>query len=552
MRTALLLLLALTGLGPAARAQEPTELTSRISEVTVYPSTARIVRAASGLAGDGRYVLRGLPATLDPASVRVRCEGGFVVGVEVRERREDRSPTQRLEALRAERAELRSSIEEEEDELLVLAGEARNLRALRARSGAAERRYLQEGGVDLSGWRERLEFTRTGLRDNARRQRELGWELEALRARLAQLETEERDCLQDQAVRLYDVFVKLAGSAKAERVEVAYLVSGAGWRPRYDLRADAEARSVNLRYRGEVWQRSGEDWQDVALLLSSAEPLRGASGATLESRWAWLHEPGVVSGRASAPASESMDLLERSGYADFEASDDGMAQVLESGLSVRFVVPGTDSVLSGKRSATVAIGEVTLSTRPEYYCVPRSDTTVWLRGYARNEGRWPILPGTAAVYLGEDFQGHAELGQVELDQEFTVPLGAADAISCERVKTRDLAEGPSFFGSRASETESWRLTFTNHSAAIREADGSVKIVVREPIPRATDDEVKVSLNEVSHPLSRDERWKKDAEELGIQTWLLELPAEEPVALRYSIVVSHPKDLDVSYREEVAQ
>jgi uncharacterized protein (TIGR02231 family) len=520
--------------------------------VTVYPSSARVVREADGLDGDGRYVLRGLPASLDPASVRVRCEGGFVVGVEVRERLEDRSPTERLEALRAQRRELQASIDEEQDALEILASEAKHLRTLLARTGAGERRYLQQGGVDLEGWRERLDFTRTGLRDNARRQRELGWQLEALRSQLSQLEADERGCLVDRAVRLYDVFVKLAGSAAAKKVEVAYLVSGAGWRPRYDIRADPEARGVSLGYRGEVWQRSGEDWEDVTLLLSSAEPQRSASGPTLESRWAWLHEPGVVAGLVSAPAAEEVELLERSALADFESGDDGMATVLESGLSVRFVVPGTDSVLSGDKSTTVAIGEVMLSTRPEYYCVPRSDTTVWLRGYARNEGRWPILPGTAAIYLGEDFLGHAELGQVETEQEFTIPLGAADAISCERVKTKDFSEGPSFFGSKEKETESWRLSFTNHSAAIHGTDGQVQVVVREAVPRATDEDVEVELTELSHPLSKDERWRKDAEELGIQTWVLALPPEQAVSLRYSIAVSHPKDLDVSYREEVAQ
>jgi uncharacterized protein (TIGR02231 family) len=330
---------------------------------------------------------------------------------------------------------------------------------------------------------------------------------------------------------------------------VAYLVNGASWAPRYDVRAETSGERVTLGYRGEITQRSGEDWNDVRLLLSSAEPKRSARGPEIEQRWARLYDPkGLVAAEAepSMEASIEMDSLSALGYTSGD-DEDGFAVVLNEGLSVRFVVPGTDSVESGGSSTTVQVGEVALDVRPEYYCVPRLDTTVWLRGYAQNEGRWPILPGPAAIYFGEDFLGAAHLEQTEVGQELTVPLGAADAITCERVKTKDFAEGPSFFGSKAKETEGWRLTFANHGAAIHGADGSVTVVVREALPRSTDKQVVVALEDLTHQTSREEHWVKDAEELGFQTWVLAVPLRDEVELRYSIAVTHPQKVGVSYR-----
>lgn len=536
-----------------ALAQEPTSLLSKISEVTVYPSSARVVRIAEGPLNDGTYVLSGLPASLDPRSVRVRCVGGYVVGVEVRERTEDRSPEARLEELRLARRKLTREEEAGRDEFTVLEQRAAHLRSLLALSASSQREAAAKGVVDVDSWRTRGNFITKGLRDNARAKRELGWKLEDLKAELAVIEQERTKHREGSSVQLRDVVVKLANSVGARALEVAYLVEGARWTPHYDIRAETSGKRVRLGYRGEIAQSTGEDWTDVRLLLSSAEPKRSARGPELEQRWAWLYDPSPAVGAYSRQAARTADvapeepvLLDALGYSG-GMDEDGYAEVLEEGLSVRFVVPGTDSVKSGGGTTTVQVGEIDLVVRPEYYCVPRQDTTVWLRGYAKNVGRWPILAGPAAVFFGDDFLGHARLPQTEVGQEFTIPLGAADAISCERIKTRDFAEGPSFFGSSAKDTEGWRLTFANNGGAIHAADGSVRVTVREALPRSTDDRVEVKLEDLSHPTSRAERWKKDAEELGFQTWELQIPLGKKVDLRYSIAVTFPKKSGVSYR-----
>ncbi|MCB9916202.1 MAG: mucoidy inhibitor MuiA family protein [Planctomycetes bacterium] len=541
---------ALAALAALGSAQEPIELGSTLREVTVYPSSARVVRVADGLAGDGQYVLRGLPAALDPDSVRVRCVGGYVVGVEVRSRSEQRSPEARLEELRARRQELARRLVELQDEQALAEQRGVHLRALLKELGLAERREVRGGEVDAGAWKARLDFVAGGLREVQARQRELAQQLAALRDELKALD--ERVQARD-VVEVRDVYVKVAGAAATERLELAYLVGGASWSPRYDVRATEDGRKVTLGYRGTVRQSTGEDWRDVRLLLSSAEPQRSAQAPELSQRWASLYDPREASGAVMAPAaarapeekSKSFEALASLGYAAGD-DEDGYAAVLEEGLSVRFVVPGTDSVESGGETV-VQVGEVALDVAPEYHCVPRRDTTVWLRGRATNTGRWPILPGEASVFFGDDFLGRAALETVEVDQEFTLPLGAADAVTCERVKTKDFTEGPSFFGSKAKETEGWRLVFANHGGAVHRADGSVRVVVREALPRPTDERISVELEGATLAPSRAERWQKDAEQLGIRTWELDVPLGGETELRFAIAVSFPKSSGVSYR-----
>ena len=107
---------------PVASAQQAVE--SRIERVTVSGSGAMVERVAT-LPGAGSFATRGLPAAADPTSIRVRIEGGEVVGVDVRERRERTLPDERLDQLRATIRKLsreKQQLDDERAALQTLAG----------------------------------------------------------------------------------------------------------------------------------------------------------------------------------------------------------------------------------------------------------------------------------------------------------------------------------------------------------------------------------------------------------------------------------------------
>lgn len=70
-----------------------------------------------------------------------------------------------------------------------------------------------------------------------------------------------------------EVHVKL-DSKKTERVsfEITYLVSNTGWFPSYDIRANKINEPLQLVYKANVRQDTKEDWKNVKLKFSTAEP----------------------------------------------------------------------------------------------------------------------------------------------------------------------------------------------------------------------------------------------------------------------------------------
>ncbi|MEL7117868.1 MAG: DUF4139 domain-containing protein [Bacteroidota bacterium] len=66
-------------------------------------------------------------------------------------------------------------------------------------------------------------------------------------------------------------------------LDFAYLVSGAGWFPNYDIKAINIEQPIQLFYKAKIFQNTGEDWDNIQLSLSNAEPFLSNSKPTLET-----------------------------------------------------------------------------------------------------------------------------------------------------------------------------------------------------------------------------------------------------------------------------
>src|SRR5690606_19048540 len=98
-----------------------------------------------------------------------------------------------------------------------------------------------------------------------------------------------------------------AAAALEANLLLRYQVPSASWQSLYDARLMTGARNVApslvLIRRAAVQQRTGEDWRDAALTLSTARPASGASAPTLDpSIVDFLPEAPPPRPVASAPA----------------------------------------------------------------------------------------------------------------------------------------------------------------------------------------------------------------------------------------------------------
>ncbi len=72
--------------------------------------------------------------------------------------------------------------------------------------------------------------------------------------------------------------------ATKAKFNINYLITNARWFPTYDIRVDNISKPVNINYKANVSQQSGEDWTDVKLTLSTSNPNKNAQKPKL-SPW---------------------------------------------------------------------------------------------------------------------------------------------------------------------------------------------------------------------------------------------------------------------------
>jgi uncharacterized protein (TIGR02231 family) len=519
-----------------------------ITGVTVFTDGARVTRTGMMAVQPGvsPLVVASLPESADPSSVRVAARGHdlTLLNVEVQRRVATEPRRESLAQLRADVERWRDAVRELDD-----ADEAERaglgfLGHLSEAAATALARALSAGraGYDeLTGMAGHLSAsTATALgrrREIADRKRVAQRELDAAVERLAGAE-QPREPAVFSAVW---VVLEAAAATEAE-VELTYHVAGASWRPLYDLVLDGEKLKVS--YLAEITQRTGEDWPEVTLVLSTT---RQGLRQTLPELSPWYigrpRPPRVLAARAMSAASRPSAAGAKESFggeaegqwvaqaalpeAKFLAAEPGRS---ESGAGLVYTVARPLAVPGdgGPHKTLVASSEA--DARLDYLTVPVLAPEAYLRATVTNAPLL-LLPGQARIFHGSQFVGETYLDSVAPGEEFEVQLGVDDQIKVER-KLRRRTTSKAVIGSTRTIDIAYEITVENHR------DRKATVSVHDHIPVSTDGDIKVRPRETTPaPASTDD--------LGELTWTLILPAGESSAIRHRFTVEHPAQVTVT-------
>ena len=255
--------------------------------VTVYADRARVIRRTSLAVAAGRhqFVFEGLPSSTDTRSINAVVAAGQLAGLDVRRVTSVEAADVRVAEISEELQALGDGRVDVSDRITSLDQRISGL-AL-ARVAAAEALSAQLLVADRAPARARE--LRAALSDDEQAARALHRaatvELRQLDEQIGVLKRERGSLgssLPDTHSAVVHVDVARAGKVT---VDLAYIIPGASWRPRYDLRASGDTSRVALGLSAMVSQRTGEDWGDVELTVSSAQPGRGTTVPQLDPFW---------------------------------------------------------------------------------------------------------------------------------------------------------------------------------------------------------------------------------------------------------------------------
>src|SRR5699024_926708 len=65
--------------------------------------------------------------------------------------------------------------------------------------------------------------------------------------------------------------------------KITYLVANTGWYPKYDIRVASVDQPLELKYKADIYQNTGVDWESVKLKLSNGNPNQSGVAPELET-----------------------------------------------------------------------------------------------------------------------------------------------------------------------------------------------------------------------------------------------------------------------------
>ena len=281
---------------------------SKVEAVTVYPDAAQVTRIAEIdlPAGATSVVFKGLPMALDPASLRVEGSGGAPVQIGSVESRV--APVQQQPPENALSEKLRKlNGEREVTQARLAALQAKKTMIERFAQASPEKLGDKAAPMDVEKWAGAWDAVGEGL---AR----LAEENQTLRQRLADIEQEIRTvqasnrtpAQRTQPTRDVTVEIEAQGATRS-RLVLIYRVAGAGWQPLYDARLESKGNEkpvMQLVRRAQVAQRTGEDWTNIELSVSTVRAQRGTQAPDVLAQRIRIFEPRPMAMPRSATSNE--------------------------------------------------------------------------------------------------------------------------------------------------------------------------------------------------------------------------------------------------------
>ena len=519
---------------------ETISVTSRITDVTVYPDGAKLTRLVAFSAPTGLHdvVVTDLPLDTVATSLRLVPSDGVQIGAFAL--RNDRVPPRdavKSEAVIAAEAALEAAA--------LVAGTAQlALDAVTARvdAAAAQIGYLSRlGATDAKADVETLQATARmiGAEVLAASQAALAARADLPAAEKALKTAQEAQARAQAALDALTLGAKdhaalsMAVSVAAPgevSVEVTQYMARASWMPIYDIALDRAAGEVVIDRSLLVSQDTGEDWSGIALVLSTAQPGNRAEPSQL---WPNLHRIGDPA-PAFAPA--EADSMGRMMEPVMEAAPApyGKISAQFQGDIVSYPYPNPVTIADGADNLRLALDQITLPAEAQARAIPRYDATAYMMAEFTNSSGQILLPGPATLMRDGALIGETALGTIAPGGEATLGFGAVEGLRLKRVIPAR-AEGDRGIFSKSNQIEETAVLSVEN---LTQEDWAVRVM--DVIPHSEQEDLVITYT--ADPPATEQNVD---DQRGVLAWNLTVPAGRTEEITLSTRESWPEGKELT-------
>lgn len=535
------ILFACLTLLPTAAMADVFTVQSGPKSVTVFPYLATVQREATLALPQGAHqiVLPDLPHTMDREYLRVSVAGATLGATQLRK---DAVPPQpntdsakivaAKDRIKAAEAALRDL--DDQIEAASLAGKAAQARIgflgdLGRNEGLpADVSTLQALGQMISDESLQAEQDAMSARQAVRGlelgRADLETALSDARAALAALTPPPKK----HAQLTLNVMAPAAGEVT---IALDYLVQAA-WVPTYDIHLDGkDAPQLSVKRGAVVSQHSGENWQGVALTLSTLVPSGQTQPSQVYARQLTLADKEPPRAKLSRQLADSAQSYGAGAVIEAPVVMEEAAAATFDGPGVTYTVPSPVDIASGVDDTRVAFDTLTFPARRFARAVPRLDQTAFLMAEFTNTTMEPLLPTQeAALFLDNTLIGQMNLELIPAGDKAELPFGPIEDLRLS-YKVLDQTEGDRGIISKSNaKTDHTRMDIQN----IGNEDWQVEVRAAVPYTAQEDLQIDWSANPTPDQINIDDR-------RGILQWDMNIAAGVTTSISIKEDLRWPED-----------
>jgi uncharacterized protein (TIGR02231 family) len=502
-------------------------MTDGITQAVVYLSGAQVTRTRKFKLEGGvtKAIFGDLPYGINGRSVTASSDGKCVILSVAHSNVYEGTDSERISEMYAKLEELKDKLGLENGMLNVLKEEEV---LIRENSKMNDRKVLRPGDM-----KDTAEFFRERMVAICKEKLEYQKRISRLSHEIAGIESEigygRRGNMRSKA----ELEVHCNNGTESE-ITVSYFVSNAGWTPCYDIRAKDAESPLSLAQKATVYQNTGEDWNNVSVILSTGNPSLGGDIPDLEPWYIDTYEPYVpmaspVFRSAPSKRSKAMECGEEEVLMEAICSDyEVPAAPAENMTGAEYTLSAPYTILSSADGRSVDIAVHELSAKYVYKSVRKMEKDVFL---AAEIGGWEhlnLLAGKANIFFEDKYVGEISLDPGKVTDTLRISLGRDKNIVVTRERGKD--HTASAMGSVTRSTREWTLTAKN----LRKQ--KIDLIIEDQVPVSVNKAVTVDILEIS-----DAEHDKDK---GKLTWSFSLEPAGSRTMQMRYRVTFPKNKSV--------
>lgn len=311
------------------------------------------------------------------------------------------------------------------------------------------------------------------------------------------------------------------------QLEFSYYSPHASWNASYDILGENIDKPLKIKYKANISQNTGIDWNNVKVSVSTSQPNRSNVQPMLSAWYLDVYKGYQMSTEGLYNSMGATNFIPSFGISSVRSE---ISMIENTGLNISFDSEMNYSIPSDNRQQIVLLKTLEVNCIYKYYTVPKLDKDVFLLAEIQDFEQYNFLPGEAQVFLEGKNTGKTLLDPFITTGSINLSLGRDQNVVVKRERFK-FEEKTNLLEANKVDQFKYKIIVKNNKAK------DITIIIKDQYPLSQNEKIVISENVHSEggELNKGN---------GVVTWIKTIGKTQSEEVSISYKVTRPKNMVV--------